>query len=206
MLRTRVLGASAAAVLAGSGAAMAADFPVYDAGPPAPGPLYSSAPALSWTGPYVGVTGGYGRQGGTVAGNGWIGGAYAGANFQTSTNLVVGVEGDVTGTGKTGTSGGSTVSNPWNTTIRGRVGYAVNSLMVYGTTGLAVGRVKATGTTSGASTRVGWTAGAGVEAALTEKVTGRLEYRYTTLGTATLTGGSVSYKSNDVMAGIGFKF
>ena len=207
MSRIRVLGASVAALVACTGVAVAADVPQYGAPPLA---SYSTPPpSFSWTGPYFGFTGGYGFGGTTILNDGWIGGAYAGANHQFGPNLVVGVEGDLTVTGKSGTSGDTTVSNPWNGTLRGRLGFAMDRFMVYGTGGLAVGRVHVedTGIPSDESaTRVGWTAGAGLEGAITDHVIGRVEYRYTNLGSSSFAPGTISYSSNDIMGGIGFKF
>ncbi len=196
MLRIRTLGAGLGAslltVVAGAGVALAADLPNYE---PPPAAAYSPAPAWSWTGPYAGLTGGYawGTAAPGTSSSGWVGGAYLGYNLQTNQNLVVGVEGDVTATSK--------ASNPWNGTFRGRLGYAWDRFMLYGTAGVAVGGVHDTGTPSSA-TKVGWTAGAGLEAAITDNVTGRIEYRHTDLGTH---AGS-SYTSNDVLVGVGFKF
>ncbi len=211
MSRILLLGASAAALLASAGVAAAADIPPYGAPPSTPS-YYNPAPAFSWSGPYMGLTGGFGWANtapSTSPNNGWIGGAFAGTNFQTNTNLVLGVEGDFTATGKTGTSGGLTVSNPWDATFRGRIGFAMDKIMVYGTGGVAVGRVKAvtTSPSTESASKVGWTVGAGVDAALSQKVFGRLEFRHTNLGTTNFNvAGPVSYKSNDVMAGLGFKF
>jgi outer membrane immunogenic protein len=207
MLRIRRLGASAIALVAGAGMAVAADFPTYEAPPSSP--VYNATSAFTWTGPYAGLTGGYGWGGGTVSHNGWIAGAYAGYNFQTDTNLVVGVEGDITATGKSGSSGGVTVSNPWNGTVRGRIGYAADRFLLYGTGGLALGRVKAVsaGPTTETATRAGWTAGVGVEAALSQNIVARGELRHTSLGSTTFpSAGTVSTSSNDVMVGIGFKY
>ena len=75
--------------------------------------------------------------------------------------------------------------------------------LVYGTGGVAFGGVKATGVITESTTETGWTAGAGIEALLTEKVTGRVEYRHTDLGT---TAGPLSYHSNDIMVGVGIGF
>ncbi len=59
--------------------------------------------------------------------------------------------------------------------MRGRLGYAADRVLFYGTAGGAVGDV-----TAGQS--AGWTAGAGLEAALTENLTARIEYLYLKLG------------------------
>jgi outer membrane immunogenic protein len=213
MLRIRTLlagaGASLLAMAAGSGIAAAADLSTYEA-PPASSPMYSPAPAWSWTGPYAGLVGGYAWGHGatvndTYSSNGWAGGGFVGYNLQTNQHLVVGLEGDVMATGKSGSDGaGTTVKNPWVGTFRGRVGYAWDRFMVYGTGGVAVGGLNASGTVSDSTTKVGWTAGAGLEAALTDKVTARVEYRHTDLGR--FTSGGDNFTSNDILVGVGFKF
>ena len=201
MLRINVFSATAFALLAGASGASAADVITYDPAPAAP--VYSPTAAANWTGPYVGLTGGYGWGGGSIGHDGLLGGAYAGYNFQIAPNVVVGLEGDVIATGKSGSSGGTSVSNPWNATVRGRLGYSMDRYLIYGTGGVAFGGVKATGGPTESSTETGWTAGAGIEALLTEKVTGRVEFRHTDLGT---TAGSLSYHSNDIMVGVGIGF
>ena len=189
MVSIRTIGVSALALVGSAGIALAADLP-NDQAPPA-SQVYNPAPAFDWTGPYVGLTGGYGW--GTS--DGWLGGAYAGYNFQVNPNWVVGLEGDVTATGKS--------SNGWDSTLRGRVGYAYDRFLLYGTGGVAFGDIKHAGAST---TRTGWTIGAGVEAALTSNMTGRLEYRHTDLGTATVGGLAINQTSNDLMLGVGFKF
>jgi outer membrane immunogenic protein len=185
------------ALAAATTAASAADLSTpYN---PPPAAAYSPVPAADWTGPYAGLTGGYAFGGGTATNNGFLGGVYLGMNYQTQSNWVFGAEGDLTLTGKSG--GG--ISNPWNTTFRGRVGYTTGSMLIYGTGGLAVGQLKSTAP-SQSSTKVGWTAGLGVEAQLTQNVVGRVEYRHTNLGTFPTSGSA--YTSNDIMVGVGFKF
>lgn len=191
MSRIRTLGASFGAsllaLIGGASVASAADLsqPSYNPPPQA----YAPAPAWSWTGPYVGLTGGYGW----ANTSGFIGGAYGGYNLQTNRNLVVGFEGDVTATSKS--------TNPWDATFRGRLGYAWDRFMLYGTAGVAAGGLSNAGTST---TGVGWVAGVGLEAALTDKVTGRLEYRHTDLGSLPSSGPSSA--SNDILIGVGFKF
>ena len=87
--------------------------------------------------------------------------------------------------------------------MRGRLGYAYDRYLLYGTGGVAFGDIKNAGAST---TRTGWTLGAGIEAALTTNVTGRVEYRYTDLGSATVGGATVSQTSSDLMVGVGFKF
>ena len=189
MLRMQTLGATLIVLAASAGAAAAADLSQPYTPPPAQ--AYTPTPAWSWTGPYVGLTGGYDWGGGTVSSNGFAGGVFGGYNWQTSNNIVLGLEGDGTLTGKS--------TNPWDATFRGRVGYAWDRFLAYGTAGVATGGVKV-GSVS--ATPVGWTGGLGVEAALSKRVTGRVEWRYTDLGT---TNGS-SVTSSDLMLGVAVKF
>jgi outer membrane immunogenic protein len=195
-------GASLLALIVGTGVAAAADLSNYE--PPPAAPAYTPVQAFSWSGPYVGVTGGYGWGSGPGHENGLLGGAYAGYNFQTSTNWVIGVEGDFTFTGKDGDDAGTTYKNPWNSTVRGRVGYAMDKYLFYGTGGVAFGKLESSGGTTASDTKTGWTAGLGMEVALTQNVTGRLEYRHTDLGD--FPGTTTKFHSDDIMAGIGVKF
>lgn len=190
MLSMRTIGVSGLALLASAGVAAAADLPNYQP-PPAQSQMYSPAPAFSWTGPYVGITGGYGWG----SSSGWKGGAYAGYNFQVDPNWVIGLEGDVLGSSQS--------TNGWDSSVRGRLGYAYDRYLFYGTGGVAFGDIKNNGASK---TRTGWTVGAGIEAALSSHVTGRVEFRYTDLGSTTVGGTPVSQTSNDLMLGVGYKF
>jgi outer membrane immunogenic protein len=141
--------------------------------------------------------------------DGITGGAYAGYNFQPAPGFVMGFEGDLQGTGMKGSGGGLTVSNPFNGTIRARAGFAFDRFLVYGTGGLAVGTIKvANATTSDTETRAGWTLGGGLEAAITNSLVGRVEYRYTDLGSDNYATAAnpVSFTSNSVLVGLGMKF
>jgi outer membrane immunogenic protein len=197
MSRIKTIGASVIALAIGGSAALAADLPRNQAPPPAA--AYTPTSAFNWTGPYAGLVGGYAWDGGNV-GNGWLGGAYVGYNIHLEKNWGLGVEGDFTFTGKSS----GTFSNPWNSTIRGRVGYAYDRFLFYGTGGVAFGDLKNTAGGGGETTKVGWTAGLGAEAVLAGNVTGRIEYRHTDLGSA-FTAPATSV-SNDLLVGVGVKF
>jgi outer membrane immunogenic protein len=62
------------------------------------------------------------------------------------------------------------------------------------------------------STQFGWTAGAGIEGALTDNLTARIEYLYVDLGNDTCSvacfpgSTNVSFKTSLVRAGLDFKF
>ena len=93
------------------------------------------------------------------------------------------------------TTAATTLESDWDAKLRGRFGYLVTpSMLLYGTAGVAVTRFKATTTCRGAigfvcfgpdvkntvsETLFGWTAGVGVEHALSERVLARAEYSYT---------------------------
>jgi outer membrane immunogenic protein len=116
----------------------------------------------------------------------------------------------------------------WFGTVRGRAGFLVTpTIMVYGTGGLAYGRtsltdtisisapVPSTVTFSSSKTRVGWTAGAGVEGALfnSNNWTWKVEYLYIDLGSQHGSGvdpviGNYSWdvKFTDHIARVGFNY
>jgi outer membrane immunogenic protein len=146
---------------------------------------------------------------------GFIGGAQVGYDWQVS-NYVFGVVTDFQGTDITA-SGSGTVSPPgfvtstqslsekleYLGTVRARAGYAVDNWLFYGTGGLAYGQVNSalnfaapaafggqgsffSGTTS--DTRIGWTAGAGINYAVTRNWIVGAEYLHYDLGHTTVTG------------------
>ncbi|MCR4267778.1 outer membrane protein [Nitratireductor sp. ZSWI3] len=184
-------------------------------------PVMVSTPIKNWEGGYAGVTVGKGfsgknkdNQSNVLSPKGALGGAFAGWNFQNG-GFVYGLEGDL------GYNGMKTKGEPVSAkggldgSLRGRLGYSVtDDLLLYTTAGFAAGRVTLTeGGKSDTNTMIGWTAGAGVDAKLTDNVFGRVEYRYTKLGdngNNTFTRGSgtrdVSWGSNRIQVGIGMKF
>ncbi len=223
-----ILAFTAAAGLAG--AASAAD--IYQAPPPITTPIYTPMPAFTWTGAYIGLQGGYDwNHASTESGsntypanlNGGIAGVYGGYNWQTASNWVFGIDASINydwANGSATTGGPLPVANSagpnWKGLIRGRIGYAWDRFMVYGTAGGAVAGYKATTTGpdgAGSATPWGWTVGGGVEMAVTDNVVARLDYSYqdygtfTATGTGTFAGGvPVSMTSHSVMAGIAVKF
>jgi outer membrane immunogenic protein len=112
----------------------------------------------------------------------------SGINYQFS-SVVVGAEADFTGTWAKG-SAVDAVNNTlatqvfWTASITGRVGMAFDRLLIYGKGGAAFDYDRDTATlpngTSdvGSLYRVGWTVGGGVEYAVTDHWTGRVEYDY----------------------------
>lgn len=224
----RNLGLLGAAALVSAGAASAADAPAYESGAPV------AVPSFSWSGPYVGVQAGYdwmdadNRVNGVKPGtkpDGFTVGGFAGLNYQFDNSPVVaGVEADIN---YSDASGGrvsqaftglpnTRVKNDFGFTgaVRGRLGYAFDRFMIYGAGGLAFADhdVKAKGAASGSddTVAVGWTIGGGVEAALSDNVTARVEYRYSDYGTDSFSVANSRVKSdvtdNRVLLGLGYKF
>src|ERR1700753_3707371 len=92
---------------------------------------------------------------------------------------VFGMEGDIQATGASDTFAPWKFSNPWFGTVRGRVGYALNNVLFYGTGGLAFGELK--GETFGLTethTNAGWTLGLGAEVGLAPNWSAKIEYLY----------------------------
>ena len=85
----------------------------------------------------------------------------------------------------------------WMATIRGRLGVTMDTLLLYGTAGVAAVNATATvtppssGTTgTNTDTYFGWVAGAGAEMALTDAITAKLEYNYAEFGAKTTAVGA----------------
>jgi outer membrane immunogenic protein len=203
-----------AAALIGVAPAFAADAITEQA--PAPAPVVEAAPS-GWAGGYAGIQAGGNFSGRThTPGNhihtdGFRGRGFGGFNWQNG-NFVYGVEGDIGYDGSQGSHAGVRSRGGVDGSLRGRAGYAPNdSLLVYGTAGAAAKSLKITTPVSSDQNAVyGWTAGAGIDAKLTDKVFARVEYRYTDYGKEAFNVGgvksNVSDNANTIEAGIGIKF
>jgi outer membrane immunogenic protein len=167
--------------------------------------------AYSWAGPYLG--GNLGYAWGSVDNNptkpsGFAGGVQAGYNWQQGP-WVFGVEGDIQATGADDTFAPWKFSNPWFGTVRGRVGYAFNNVLFYGTGGLAFGELRAeTFGVSESHTNAGWTLGAGAEMGFAPNWSAKIEYLYVDLANSNFvtTGVSNGYRFGVVRAGVNYHF
>jgi outer membrane immunogenic protein len=206
-------GVSTLALIAGLASVQAADIqqrPVVKAAP-------MMAPVFTWTGPYVGISGGYGwGDSRSFDIDGALLGVTAGYNWQMN-QVVFGVEGDInwsdiSGRGGCGAGTICTVDNNWLGTVRGRLGWAAGQFMPYVTGGLAFGDidVRRTGFGRNDSTEFGWTLGAGVEAALWGPVSAKIEYLYVDLGDGPSVpgpgGGSADFQTSIIRAGLNYRF
>jgi outer membrane immunogenic protein len=205
-IRIHLLAGAAALAMASTQAAIAADMPSRGYPPPPMPPQYF-APIFNWTGFYVGGNLGYGwgKGDGDIGisglgsgplqgdGNGFLGGAQAGYNWQAG-SLVLGVEADFQGsTAKadiTGRAGPASITaeseNPWFGTLRGRIGYASDRWLGYVTGGGVYGKTNLSGTVSApgggafdsSETYWSWTVGGGVEYSLWDRWSTKVEYLY----------------------------
>jgi outer membrane immunogenic protein len=185
----------------------------------------SSAAPWNWTGFYVGINGGYGfgkSNWTNVAGTtgdfnvrGALAGGTIGYNLQTGM-WVWGLEGDVDASWIKGTA--ATIccetKNEWLATARGRIGYAFDRWLPFLTGGAAFGDVKMTpiGFPAETLTKIGWTAGGGLEYAFQGAWSAKVEYLYADLGKASCdvatcgVATDVTFKTSIVRGGINYHF
>ncbi len=214
-----------------------ASLPGYaaDLGRPAPAPpagSYAPPPVMLWNGFYIGAHAGYGSGNSSanlLAGaltpspkpDGIFGGGQIGYNFQFSPNWVLGIEADISGADFKDT----TVIGGVNTrahmdlfgTVRGRIGYAFNNLLLYGTGGFAWANNKLSlepapaGIGSVSRNHTGYAAGGGLEYAFSPNWSAKIEYLYLDFGRADYEfglAGPVRYRTDmhTVKFGINYRF
>lgn len=200
------------------------------AAPVAANAASSTSPAYDWTGFYVGLHAGALNQGGSLSlapsgdtppdtalnpklgGASFNGGLLVGYNRQLTSDVVVGLEGDV-GFGQAKSTvvnakadvpmsvwyADNNLSEKINGHVRGRLGWTSGSFLVYGAAGVAMSdsKINVIGycppdiyTTSGSRTLVGYSIGAGAEYALSKNVIVRSEYIYDNYGHQSVDVGS----------------
>jgi outer membrane immunogenic protein len=179
----------------------------------APSP-YTKAPveqaAYNWAGFYAGLNAGYafghetmvvdavglGRFETSRDHDGLFGGGQLGFNFQFGGGWVLGIEADMQAASIGGTFGAVVPATTFGTnkldafgTARGRLGYAFDRLLVYGTGGFAAGRntfeiIQASSGTE-SEMHTGWTAGGGFEYGVGQNWSVKAEYLHVDLGDKT---------------------
>lgn len=179
----------------------------------------------TWAGWYLGLQGGvaeiessfadFGTGGDYgISKTGGVLGGDVGYNWQAG-DIVFGVESDINWVSakasQTSFGWSQTGEITWMGSIRGRVGVDYMATLFYVTGGVAYGGVNdSVNAFTDSRTRVGWTAGVGVEHLFANNVTARAEVRYTDFGSDTVVAGAdVGKFSNQLwsgMVGIGYKF
>lgn len=247
---------ASATILAGAGAAMAADAPIYDKGPVAP--IVAPTPELTWNGFYAGLFAGYawgeigvqhprGNFGGGPAyfingnydltdTNGFYGGGQVGYNWQSG-SFVYGVEAEL---GYMGIDDSNidpntpdlTASSDGNfySALTGRLGFATQQMMIYAKGGVAFLNSDQSFTdscggfgcptfntlnASGDDWQTGYTVGAGVEYAINDAWSAKVEYMYFDFGDQDVTGldgfgnsysGNFDTTAQTVKLGVNYRF
>lgn len=223
MIIRRIL--SAAAVLtAGAVSAQAADL-TYE---PAPA-VAEVAPAGNWTGFYLGGSIGYGwgkldqkdvitSSSDDIKPDGFVGGLQLGGDYQFSNNVVLGALVDVYYSSAKDTYQGGDYTTESDLkyfgTGRVRAGYAIDKFLPYVTGGFAWANNKIDDSDYGSDsqTHFGWTVGAGVEYAVTQNWSVKVEYLYSDFGSKTYTfpdsnsAYDVGLKSQTATVGVNYRF
>ncbi len=174
------------------------------------------APLPTWAGFYLGGMGGYASENsGSPSIKGGFAGGTLGYNWQAG-SLVYGLETDAAWADiNASVSGlGLTLTDKIDSTgtVRGRIGYAFNTVLLYGTGGYAWANNKLSLTTLGATASEskflsGWTVGAGVEVLFAPKWSVKAEYLYKSFGGETYFGvPSGDLNLHSVQVGINYHF
>jgi len=206
-MRTSSLGflAAVAALTIAAPGTQAADLPSRYS----PAPTYNTLPVFTWSGFYAGLNLGYGHHSGVsqyydpafnVDGgrrkSGFLGGVQGGYNYQLGM-FVVGAEADLqyAAIGDKGATYRGTYfpgeDDGYFGTIRARAGVAVDRALLFGTLGFAYGNIggnkgldAALGYRRDDRTSGGWTLGGGLEYAVTDNFTAKVEGLYVNLDTS----------------------
>jgi outer membrane immunogenic protein len=225
----KLLVAGIAAIAFFSGSALAADM----AGQ-APPLAHVVTPTYSWTGCYIGANGGGGwaKDGawtdaagnhGSPSSSGWLGGGQVGCDYQTD-SWVIGIAGMF----DWGSLNGSSVdfhSSTYtaNTKVRqfdtatARLGYAFDRALFYVDGGAAWANTQRFWSPPGATwqsattTNTGWTAGIGLEYMIAAKWSAKIEYNYSSFGSAsvplyTASNVNITQNINTLLVGINYRF
>lgn len=200
--------------------------------------VYRAPPVFTWTGFYIGAHAGAALSDSSYrnsAGFGWrgpnsgndpagvLGGLQAGYNWQAG-NLVLGVEADISAANASGNVAVLPAapiavyrsSLDWMGTLRLRGGFAFDRTLIYATGGLAYGGAKqslfdaAFPFTASVGNRTGWAAGVGVEYALTNNWSTRIEYIYTQFNNRSVATNGYGFTFRNSVsvarAGLNYKF
>lgn len=213
-MRTRIATcALAATLIAHAGPAPAADHGGAPAASPQDEAGYWAPRAYNWTGLYFGgyVGGAHGlwtvdfyrnnNHGHAEEGaDGFAGGGWVGYNYHLPSNIVVGLEADLGAT--TAEQRNNIFDNDTSLasygligSVRARAGYAIDRMLFYATAGIAFANITneiQKGRNAGEQVvwddqmTTGYTLGAGLEYAFTDRWVGRAEYLYADYGMVSL--------------------
>lgn len=193
---------------------------------------FPSMRSYKWSGFYAGFQGGYSvahmdatsgpapgamNESYSLTSTGFLGGVHFGYNHQFG-HYLVGAEVDIEGMNHSTTNAGSlgTVRQSdidWQTSVRARLGWVEGPWLLYGTAGwVYAGGDSQVGGAAFSNRYSGWTAGLGMERAITNAASLRLEYRYIDYGpskyssTAANVQDKISVYDNSLRMGLSFRF
>ena len=215
--------------LASVSSASASDLPSKKNAPTAP----AVAPSYNWSGPYLGVQGGYTFSSdvtGTLSSyssyvpqaTGQFGGLFGGYNFQSG-SIVYGGELDFSLANvedtKSTSGGGLTLKIKTSQSrvgaARVRLGYAFDNILVFAAAGVAHSDGKISMAIASPALNVsesdkkdfiGFTVGGGVEYGVSKNLATKIEYRYSSYQTQTFGTTKIGFDTHDVRAGVAYKF
>lgn len=162
-----------------------------------------SGGGLDWSGPWIGALG----SGGRIGGEGALGGVAVGYAAQFD-DVVLGIDGDVSGGGLDMRRLGGRYEIEAIGAIRARIGYAFGRFVAYGAAGVAFASAEfARAGERDDAVHIGWTVGAGVDIALTERLGARVEYLYVDLDRRSFdAGGGASFGPSGGVARLGLNY
>lgn len=184
----------------------------------------TAAHAEPFNGPFVGVQGGWsqsdvgtpstplgdvpvGRTNDSV-----VGGAFAGYDHKIGSRVVIGAEAGVQAGAddsivRNSSAGRITVDPRYSFDLTARAGYLVSdNTLIYARGGYTNARVRTSiddgaGIRTASSHRDGWLVGGGVERAITDNISARVEYRY-----ADLSEGDGRFDRHQALVGVAYRF
>ena len=217
-------------VVASAGLLAVLSMPAFAADPTVDVPM--TAPGFDWTGYYAGLQAGYGWGQSDISGTegepfsvspdidgGFVGGPVAG--LWQFDQAVIGAEAELNYSSVSGTTEAEPGNNfgtdiKWFGSVNAKAGYAMDRVLVYGIGGVAFAGIETSQSAGSAfsetRTNVGWTLGAGVDYALTDKFVVGAQYRYYDFGSehydgsADFVGRDQDTKLNTVGINLSYKF
>jgi outer membrane immunogenic protein len=168
---------------------------------------YGSTQGFNWSGLYAGGTLGYGwGESGVADTDGFVGGLTIGHNWQQGP-VVFGLEGDIgySGVGYSGLVDSYDVD--WLGTGRGRIGYAFDRFMFFGTGGFAWTRANYEfGGLEESNNHFGWALGVGAEAAITPQLSAKVDYLHNSFSAETYLNRRLDPTINTLRVGLNYQF
>jgi outer membrane immunogenic protein len=221
------------ALVASMAAAQAADLVYPETSTPpvveSPAPIMSSPAGYDWTGLYIGLQAGiigdnldldFNGGSTTLDDFGAIGGAHIGYDYQFGNGFLIGAETDINATSlknRVDFTGGNGVNNAeiakldYTGSVTGKIGYAVDNLLMYGKGGFAYAHVDDADIAFDSDFATGYTLGGGIALGLTQSISLRTEYNFSRyddfdVKANGVTAGSADFDTHTIESAISYRF